>query len=137
MATSREFITTFLDTLPELETLGLEEHAVFQADTLENPTTDLFLVIRWLDEQPGIGPVTRRPFDIWVYDKPGDYDRTLRVGTAALKALAGVPQTPIEGGWITRIETARQGLGRGADMYDEGYKRLVIPFRAMAVATGI
>jgi hypothetical protein len=137
MATSREFIATLLNEAPSLKALGLEDNAVVQADTVDSPTMDMFIVLRWLDERPGMGAVTRRPFDLWIYDRPGDYDRVLRVGRQALLILDAVEQSPIEGGWITRIETKRDGLGRGSDMYDEGYERLVVPFRAMAIASGL
>lgn len=139
--TTRETIATTLNTNGELRTLGLPEDAVFQADTMESPTMRPFLVIRWLQEAAGMGPVTRRPFDLWWYGAEGSYDLIEKLGVTAQNILGNMEQVDTVSGRIMRIHTRPiptiPNLGRGDDLYDNGYKALVIPFRCQAVASGL
>ena len=139
--TTRETIAMIVNNDPEAMTLGMPEDAVFQADTISSPTMRPFAVIRWLPEQAGIGPVTVRPFDIWMYGEEGDYtiiDRILnRLATKLMEQIA----IPTEGGMISQIHgrptSNKPTLGKGADMYDEGYKCVVIPWSFQAIARGL
>jgi len=137
MGTTRETIVTTLNDAQSLRDLGLPEDAIVQADTLDSPTVRPFVVVRWLDEQPGVGAVTPRPFDLWVYDDPGDYTRCERIGVESLKILSDLDPIKTETGWISQIRTHGRGLGRGQDLYDDGYEAVVIPFRAIAIASGL
>lgn len=141
LLTTRETIASILNNHPTLLALGLAEDSVLQADTISSPKSKPFIVIRWMDEQPGIGPVSLRPFDLWNYDEEGDYSRLDRIGKAAAEILMDVIAMPTESGFISQIRgratPANPGLGRGADLYDEGYKCVVVPWRLAAVATGV
>jgi hypothetical protein len=134
--TLRELVVQTLLADEVLRALGLPEGGVFQADSMENPEFFPFIVVRWLDEQAGIGRMTRRPFDLWCYDGAGDNTRADRIGRRSLLVLGDLEPTAVEGGWLTKIEMSRAGLGRGSDLYDDGYKAVVVPYRAMAVASG-
>lgn len=139
--TTRETIATELNTNTVLRGLGLPEDAVFQADTMESPMMRPFVVIRWLQELAGIGPVSRRPFDLWWYGAEGSYDLIEKLGSAAQDILGNMEQIETVSGRIMRIHTrpisSIPNLGRGDDLYDNGYKALVIPFRCQAVASGL
>lgn len=139
--TTRETIATELNESLVLRALGLSEDAVFQADTMESPTMRPFIVIRWLQESAGVGPVTRRPFDMWVYGEEGDYGLIEKLGDAAQTILANIEQRATVSGNILQVHTRPnpniQNLGRGDDLYDQGYKALVIPYRCQAVASGL
>lgn len=139
--TTRETVAVALNTNAELRDLGLPEDAVFQADTMESPSMRPFVVVRWLQEQAGVGPVTRRPFDLWWYGEEGSYDLIEKLGYTAQRILGNLEQVPTFDGMLMRIHTtpltAIPNVGRGDDMYDQGYKALVIPFRCQAVASGL
>jgi hypothetical protein len=120
-----------------LTELGLPTDAVLQADTATTPTMRPFIIVRWLDEQPGIGPVSLRPFDLWGYDEEGDYTRIERILKDAADILTDIIALPTESGMISQIRGKGIGLGRGSDLYDDGYKCVVIPWRLQAVATGL
>lgn len=141
LLTTRETIAVTLNTSAELHDLGLPENAVFQADTMESPGMDIFVVIRWLQEQAGIGAVTRRPFDLWWYGPEGSYDQIEKLGRAAQRVLGNLEQVPTFDGNLIRVHTvpmtAIPNLGKGDDLYDAGYKKQVIPFRCQAVASGL
>lgn len=135
---TRETIVTLINADSGLRDLGLAENAVYQADTVESPTEDLFVVIRWLKEQSGIGRMRRKPFDVWVYTQKGDYTPALKVGDKIMKLLDEMPATATDDdGWIAKVETALPGLGRGMDLFDDGYDMPVIPFSAIAIASGL
>jgi hypothetical protein len=139
--TTRETIATTINESTVLRDLGLPENAVFQADTMESPTMRPFVVIRWLQEQAGIGPVSRRPFDLWWYGKEGDYDTIEKLGVTAQGILGIMEQVETVSGRIMRIHTTPipsvPNIGRGDDLWDDGYKAPVIPFRCQAVASGL
>lgn len=139
--TTRETIATSLNSSTELRTLGLPIDAVFQADTMESPSMRPFVVVRWLQESAGVGPVTRRPFDLWWYGAEGSYDLIEKLGYAGQQILGNMEQVDTFSGRIMRIHTKPTptipNLGRGDDLYDNGYKALVIPFRCQAVASGL
>jgi hypothetical protein len=139
--TTRETIATTLHASTELRDAGLSEGSVFQADTMESPTARPFVVIRWLQEIAGVGPFTRRPFDLWWYGEEGSYDLIEKLGYTGQSVLGNLGHTPTKDGQIMQVHTRPlpnfANLGRGNDMYDNGYKALVIPYRCLAVASGL
>lgn len=134
MPTLREYVATTLNQSQILRDLGLPENAIFQADTVDSVLIRPFGVIRWLDEQPGMKDVRRRPFDLWFYDEHGTYDRIDALGAAAKLILKPEDPLPVEikGGWLLEI---RDGI-RGRDLIDEGYDALAVSWRFVAVASG-
>lgn len=139
--TTRETIAMIINNDPQAMELGMPENAVFQADTIDSPTMRPFCVIRWMPERQGIGPVTQRPFDVWMYGAEGDYtilDRILyRLANKLMEQIA----IPTESGMISQIQgrptSANPTLGKGADLYDDGYKCVVIPWSFVAIARGL
>lgn len=134
---TRETVVLMINNNDDLMELGLPADAVIQADTATSPAMRPFIIVRWLDEQPGIGPVSVRPFDLWGYDKEGDYTRIERILKKAADILTGQIAIPTESGMISQIKGSGQGLGRGSDLYDDGYKCVVIPWRFQAIASGL
>lgn len=137
--TTRERVATLLNNHPDLLALGLPTDAVIQADTADSPTFRPFIVIRWLDVAQRMGPVSVRPFELWGYDTEGDYTRIERILVKAAEILTGESSVPMQttSGCISQIKDDTLGYGRGSDLYDEGYKAVVIPWRLQAVATGL
>lgn len=138
---TRVTIIETINGMTSLRELGLPADAVFQADTLESPNFFPFIVVRFLPEIGGVGPVSRRPFDLWGYDKPGSYTRIERILRKAAEELHQIHSVQTESGWISLIAalSTRQadGLGRDADLYDDGYEAVVIPWHCYAVASGL
>ena len=134
---TRETIATLLLESTALREAGLPEGAVFQADTFESPEVRPFIAIRWLDEEPGLAHVTRRPFSLWGYDKMGDFSRIEKIIYVASQELGSVEQIKTISGWLNRIETSGVGLGRGADMADLGLDAMVEPYNLRAIASGV
>lgn len=138
--TTRERIAYFLNNNQALLDLGLEENAVVQADTTESPTMRIFLVIRWLDTIQKLGPVSKRPFELWGYDcQGGDYTMIEKILGKAAELLTSETLVPLKTatGCISQIRDNETGYGRGSDLYDEGYNAVVIPWRFVAIATGL
>jgi hypothetical protein len=124
------------DTVPTigLRALGLPAtKSVFQADTLESPSSKPFIIVRWLDVQAGMGRMKRRPFLLWVYDDEGDYSRAKRMAQRAADVLCALPQTQIDGGWLGAIEDREMG----AELADPGWQAVVVPYNLLAVASGV
>lgn len=132
--TLREFVPTLLNGSQILRDLGLEQDAIFQADTVDSPLMRPFFVIRWLDEIEAIQKFRRRPFDLWVYDEHGTYDRIDALGSAAKLILKDEELFPtkISNGMLLDI---RDDL-RGRDLIDEGYDALTVQWRFTAIASG-
>jgi hypothetical protein len=141
LLTTRETIATLLNEDPGLRDLGLPEDAILQADTVSSPEMRPFGVIRWMDAVAGIGPVTRRPFTVWWYDEDGDYSRIDKLSARGRDLLESQGPIATFSGVISQIQgspnTSTNGLGRGPDLYDDGYKCVVIPWRFQAIATGV
>lgn len=137
--TTRERISYFLNDHPDLLAIGLPADGVLQADTANSPTIRPFIVVRWLDTAASLGPVSKRPFDLWGYDEEGDYTRIETILKRAAELLTDETTTPLktQTGVISQISDRESGYGRGADLYDDGYKALVIPWRFFAIATGL
>ena len=133
MATTRDTVSTILDSAATLRALGLPEGNVLQADTLNSPEQKPFIVLRWGDESEGIAACTIRPFTLWVYDEFGDYNRATLIGHEAVRVLRAIEPTQTDSGWLTAIE----GGLRGGDLADDGFDALVVPYTLVAVASGV
>lgn len=131
---TREFVIDKLGGPSSLQDLGLPEGAVYAADTEDSPEEDVFLVVRWLDEQEGLGKNTRRPFDLWVYDKGGDFQRAAKIAKQAARELTDEALYPFatDDGFILDV----QDLRTGAELQDPAWGALVIPQHMRAVASG-
>lgn len=130
---TRELVATILNESEELRLLGLPADNVLQADTVESPESYPFIVVRWGEEEPGMGATTVRPFDLWGYDREGDYDRIERLVVAAGRILSGLDPIRKDGGWLTAIQDRK----RGGDLADDGFEAVVIPYHLAAVASGV
>lgn len=143
MATTRETIVQYLNDLESLRELGLGEDRILQADTIDGAIPESFpwIVIRWLGDDGGLANTSIRPFDLWGYDSPGDYSRIEKILYTAANELGIMDPTPTDSGLIVAVETGvpnrRSGLGRGQDLYDDGFEAVVIPWRCRAVASGV
>jgi hypothetical protein len=133
MLTVRETTATLINDMEPLRPLGVPRDAVYQADTVDSPEEEIFIVIRWLVAEPGMGAVTRRRFQIWVYGPKGDYTIIDKIGWQIVSMLLSVDQTPVEGGLISQFE----GGYRGPDMIDKGYDKAVISYETSVRASGI
>ncbi len=70
----RALIRTTLVEDAVLASLGLVDEAIVSGDAdsiKERP----FINLRFGDDNPGMGPVTRRGLVVWVHDEPDDYTR--------------------------------------------------------------
>lgn len=133
MATTRDTIATALATSEVLRELGLPADSVYQADTVDSPEQRPFIVVRWGDDEPGMGKTTIRPFDLWVYDEFGDYNRADQIARAAASELLALEQVATDTGWIMSILDRR----KGGDLADDGFNALVVPYHLAAVANGV
>lgn len=137
MSNVRETIAEALNTDAILRALGLPLNAVYQADTMDSPTVFPFIVLRWTDTLLGIADITRRPFEIWCYGGEGDITGAEDIGHRALSVVNAISGQAVDNGIILAVEIRGNALGRGRDMFDDGFNSLVIPFRALAVARGV
>jgi hypothetical protein len=133
MATTRDTIATILNNSETLRSLGLPADSIYQADTVDSPEQRPFIVIRWGDDETGMGKTTTRPFDLWVYDEFGDYNRADQIARAAAAELVALEQVPTDTGWIMSVLDRR----KGGDLADEGFDALVVPYHLAAVANGV
>jgi hypothetical protein len=133
MLTVRETTATIINDAPVLRPYGLVQNAVYQADTVESPGENVFVVLRWLVSEPGMGAVTRRRFQLWVYGPKGDYTPIDRLGKAIVDLLLAAEQIPVDGGLLSQFE----GGFRGPDMIDKGYDKAVISYELSVRASGI
>lgn len=116
-----------------MRALGLPAtKSVFQADTLESPTRRPFIIVRWLDVQPGVGRAKIRPGVLWVYDDEGDYSRPKKMANRAIDVLTSLPPTELNDGWLLQFEDRHMG----ADLADPGWQAVVVPYNFAAVASG-
>lgn len=137
MLTLREVVVTRLvEAIGEGKIRHLSADAIYDADSADSPAEvkRIFLVLRWGEEERGIGPVNRRPLTLFGFGPLGDTNPVDAMVVDAAKVLTDTPQMPIEGGWITQIHTDR--LKRGADGFAGGFGASVVPHRLIAVASG-
>lgn len=136
MTNNREWAAVRLNNSARLRDLGLPPDSVFDADTADSPTEKPFIVLRWGEEQPGMGNARVFPLDLWVYDGFGDHSRCARIADAAADELAAdLPSAVGEEGWVYGLDTKGSGLGRGGDLKDDGYDALVVPYHVRVVST--
>lgn len=135
--TIRELVTTTINDSAALRELGLPINAIYQADTADNIIGFPFVVLRWMEVTQQLGRASVRPVQAWVYDEQGDFTRAERIGERLLTLVANMEGINTESGFLMATKTVGEGLGRGRDFYDDGYKAIVIPFAFNVVATGV
>lgn len=120
-----------------IRALGLGDRSVYPADVAESPQERPFVVMRWGDEEAGLGGSWARPLMWWVYDEFGDFNRASNIAKA-IQNLGGKSFTPIAttNGWVTQFRTEGSGLGIGADLADDGFDALVVPLNTVVVGRG-
>jgi hypothetical protein len=134
--TIRELIATELAS--EWEKIGIVENGVWDADTTDSPRDDQFplLVVRWYDVAQSMGRTRVHPFDLWIYIKGENRTPGEAIATAAAAHLTQMEGVAKLGGYLSQISDTLPGLGRGADLADEGYDALVVVHRLQAVYNG-
>lgn len=89
----REIVYEFLSEDAILNTLGFNADNIFTDHSLDTPQVRPLMVLRWQNVAPGLGPVNQRILQVWVHDKPADYeliDQTLRRLRTLLGSLEAV-----------------------------------------------
>jgi hypothetical protein len=113
---ARAAVHALLEEDETLETLGVQ--AVYAADTVDTPTEDCFLIIRW---QPtvwsykGHGP---GGFFVWAHDTEHDFGRITNVLKRVRELLDGASHLEGEDGWTL---TQANWRSEGPDLTDPGY----------------
>jgi hypothetical protein len=103
MATT--LIRTLLGTDPGLNAEGITLNRIYITHDVDTPGAKPFIVLRWGNTDPGLGPINRRSLQVWVHDKKGDYsriNRCLKHVRDALIDLAGIA-TPETSGWLSQV----------------------------------
>lgn len=124
-------IAATLGTYPDLVADGLSPALVFPADTLDNPKTKPFVVVRWLDVAAGLAAVKRRPLMLWWYDDQGDFTRAKRMARNGRDALCALDPSELDDGWLLQFEDREMG----PESTDSGWQALVIPYNMVAIAS--
>lgn len=133
--TLRELCATELNADLGLAALGLLPDSVFDADTEDErqPEGTAFIVLRWGEVQDSMGATERRALDIWGYTTDKNRTRIESIVRRAAEVLKNLEPQPKLGGFLVQIEA--QGIG--ADLRDDGYDALVVPYHMRSVASGV
>lgn len=131
----RDTVVQLLQQAAPLHALGLPETgSVLQADTVESPSFKPFIVVRWGDVEQQMGGSVVHPFDLWVYDEFGDYNRPAAIAQAAAAFL-------VENGVHIKTTTGHISQiidrGIGGDLADDGFDAVVIPYHFAAIGRGL
>lgn len=62
-----------------------------------------FINLRFGDDNPGLGPVTRRGLVVWVHDEPDDYTRVDAIHKRIREVLEGMHAEPTGDGYVVQI----------------------------------
>ena len=104
-----------------LNTLGINPNTVFQTNTVDDPPTRPFVVIRWEVKTGFLDNHGPQNLSIWAHDERGDYERVddilFRVETILLNAVHIV-------GADGNILTSAEYLSSSEDLYDDGYQTI-------------
>lgn len=103
-----------------LHELGFTAAEVYRSMGMENTQANKFIVLRWGDTAPGVGPSNPVTLTVWAYDMPGSYvdiDKALGAIKDILSAMVDVQDSE---GWVTQIKW----LGFSGDLYDDMMKRI-------------
>lgn len=131
----RAYIVQRLTDDVELAARGLPANAVFSAENVDTPEPRPFIVIRWQPVTPTFrtAPSQSRPFEVYVYDKRGDYSRIDFLIARIKEVLTSIKAQQTGTGWITQVDW----IGDGGDGYDDVYEALhrTAAFNAVASYT--
>lgn len=131
---ARDTVAQYIMQHPVVAALGLPEGNVFQADTAESPSSKPFIVVRWAEQELKVGDSRVHPFDLWVYDEFGDYNRANAIAKFLQDDLPdNLLQIPTTSGRVSQI--AARGIG--GDLADDGFDALVVPGHFAANVVGL
>lgn len=84
-------------------TLSVPEGAIVSGDA-DSVQERPFINLQWSENNPGLGPMTRRSLVVWVHDEPGDYARIDAILLRIRAIFTGLEaaQAP-EGGWLNSV----------------------------------
>jgi hypothetical protein len=92
---------TLVDDAP-LAGYGLVADAIVSGDAdsiRERP----FINLRFGDDNPGLGPVTRRNLVVWVHDEPDDYTRIDAIHKRIRAVLEALNGSTSDGGYVMQL----------------------------------
>jgi hypothetical protein len=75
--TIRSFVFSRLTTDATLNSLGITANSVFTTHDVDTPQVRPMIVLRWglTDNVLNHSPMAARALQVWVHDRPGDYER--------------------------------------------------------------
>jgi hypothetical protein len=73
--TVRQLIFSRITSDNELQALGFDQDNVFTTHDLDTPQRRPLMILRWQNVVLGVGPVNQRLLQVWVHDRPSDYER--------------------------------------------------------------
>lgn len=114
-----------------LGTLGLQADNIYSGD-VDEPRGRRFIVLRYGERQPGIGPSNRVELIVWAYDRDKDHDAVELLQKRVRVVLEGIEAQQTLEGWITLIEWT----GNGPDIYDDAYRAVGITSGYTVITSG-
>lgn len=105
IATARELVWAKLTGDPDLQALGFDEDNIFTDHSLDTPQRRPLMVLRWQGVDVGLGPVNQRRLQVWVHDRPADYDRIDQTLRRLRTLLSSIEAVRLDGG-IAGVHTA-------------------------------
>ena len=94
----RELIFDGITEDPVLNTLGFTADNVFSDHSLDTPQVRPLMVLRWQNVVVGIGPVNQRILQVWVHDRPADYERIDQTLKRLRTLLGSIEAVRLDGG---------------------------------------
>jgi len=113
--------------------IDVPEEAIVSGDA-DSVQQRPFVNLQWAENNPGLGPVTRRNLVVWFHDEPGDYSRidTLVARTRAVFTSLSAVQAP-EGSWLVEVRWETDS----GDLRDDARGTIVRTSTYLVVGSGM
>lgn len=94
----RAFIFEAITEDSVLNTLGFDADNVFTDHSLDTPQVRPLMVLRWQNVVVGIAPVNQRLLQVWVHDRPADFERIDQTLRRLRTLLGSIEAVRVDGG---------------------------------------
>jgi hypothetical protein len=94
----REIVYEFLSEDPVLNTLGFDADSIFTDHSLDTPQVRPLMVLRWQNVVAGLAQVNQRILQVWVHDRPADYERIDQALRRLRTLLVSLEAVRLDGG---------------------------------------
>lgn len=118
----RKLVWSLLSSDAQMIADGINADSLLGEQSVDTPQLRPFGVLRWGENERGVGASSVRTLTVWFHDEPADYariDRLIKRAKVVLESAVAMRETG--GGWLTQADWS----GDSADLADDAYGTIV------------